>query len=335
MHKGKKVLLSAAAIAFVIGTNIELVDTTDKRTGFSPAACTFIGPKRTAEEPTWAFFTAGTDDGMVRNTPDVARLAGLFEEIGYRLDEVREGERTVPRLMLASLPAGISSVPTVEEKKRMFLATVLPVALYVNEKLAEQRRILIGLEACRAKGKVPDAQTEAWLRAMAELYDTAPKISALLARVDTVPPSLMLAQAAAESGWGTSRFAQQGNALFGEYTWGEANGMRPGGVDGKARIRVRRFDDIVDSVVSYARNLNTHPAYAGFRDARARARAGGAQPDSLELAGEFVRYSIRREAYVEDLRAIIRANKLDDFDRARLDDAPRWVPAMERALLRS
>lgn len=217
----------------------------------------------------------------------------------------------------------------------MFLATVLPVALYVNEKLAEQRRILIWLDACRAKGKVPDAQTEAWLRAMAELYDTDPKISALLARVDTVPPSLMLAQAAAESGWGTSRFAQQGNALFGEYTWGEANGMQPADTDGKVRIRVRRFDDIVDSVVSYARNLNTHPAYAGFRDARARARAGGVPLDSLELAGEFVRYSIRREAYVEDLRAIIRTNKLDDFDRARLDDAPRWVPAMEYALVRS
>lgn len=335
MNAIKKVLMSTAAMAFVIGTNIELVDTIDKRTGFSPAACAFVGPQRTGEQPSWAFFSAGTDDGMVRDTPDVRRLAGLFEEIGYRLDEVREGERAVPRLMLASLPAGMSNVPTVEEKKRMFLATVLPVALYVNEKLAEQRRILIALEACRAKGKAMDDRTEAWLKAMADLYDTTPKIAALLNRVDTVPPSLMLAQAAAESGWGTSRFAQQGNALFGEYTWGEAGGMQPAGVHAKARIRVRQFDDIVDSVVSYARNLNIHPAYAGFREARARARAGGAQLDSLELAGEFVRYSIRREAYVEDLRAIIRANKLDEFDRARLDDAPRWVPAMERDLVRS
>ena len=335
MNRTKKVLLAPAAMAFAISTNVELVDTADKRTGFSPAACTFVGPQRAAERPTWAFFNADADDGMVRDAPDVRRLAGLFEEIGYRLDEVRDGERAVPRLMLASLPAGMSNVPTVEEKKRMFLATVLPVALYVNEKLAEQRRILIALDACRAKGAALDARSKAWIEAMADLYDTAPKISALLDRVDTVPPSLMLAQAAAESGWGTSRFAKQGNALFGEYTWDKANGMRPAGVDAKARIRVRRFDDIVDSVVSYARNLNPHPAYAGFRDARARARAGGAQPDSLELAGEFVRYSIRREAYVEDLRAIIRANRLDDFDRARLDDAPRWVPAIERGLVRS
>lgn len=132
-----------------------------------------------------------------------------------------------------------------------------------------------------------------------------------------VPASVSLAQAALESGWGTSRLAREGNALFGERTWTEA-GLEPLRPLPGARHRARSFDGLLDAVRAYALNLNSHPAYDGFRRARAAARSAGGPPDGAALARHLTRYSELGAAYTGALRRLIRANRLDRLDRAAL-----------------
>lgn len=318
----QRILVSTVAASVVACTNIELVDRSDAATSFSATACTFVGPKRDFERPTWQLFEPGPRDGIIHARAGAERVARTFADLGYDLDRVRRGEQTVPRVMLASLPHDLAKLDSIEQRKAMFLATVLPVALYVNEKVLEQRRVLEAMHDCVRRDVKLGSRAKAWLRTVADLYDGEPDIGYLLTRVDAVPPSLLLAQAAIESAWGTSRFAQEGNALFGEYTYKHHRGLLPRALTTDARFRVRHFEHMVESVVSYVRNLNTHPAYEGFRIRRATFRAIGGAPDGLTLASELSRYSERRHVYVRELRTVIRANRLNAFDDAALERTP-------------
>ena len=137
----------------------------------------------------------------------------------------------------------------------------------------------------------------------------------LLRRVDIVPPSLALAQAAEESGWGVSRFARRGKALFGQKVFRGGEGLVPLERPDGARYRVRSFDRVIDGVRAYLHNLNTHYAYARFRRVRARMRQEDGTLDSYGLAGTLLKYSERREAYLETIREIMQVNGLTVFDR--------------------
>jgi Bax protein len=140
--------------------------------------------------------------------------------------------------------------------------------------------------------------------------------------MDIVPPSLAIAQAAIESGWGQSRFATNGNALFGQRTTNPDRGMRPAALPETTTVRVAAFGRPIESVRSYIHNLNTYPAYQAFRDRRAALRRSGGESDGLTLAGTLVAYSTRGQAYVRDLQSIIRANRLAAFDTV----APATMP---------
>lgn len=143
---------------------------------------------------------------------------------------------------------------------------------------------------------------------------------ALLPRVDIIPASLVLAQAAEESGWGTSRFAFSGNALFGQWTWG-GKGIRPEQQrEGKGDYKIAAFEAPLESVQAHARNLNSHHAYLQFRIKRAQLRADNRLVTGYELAGALTRYSERGQDYVKSLRSIISYNNLDDADDAYLND---------------
>ena len=139
-----------------------------------------------------------------------------------------------------------------------------------------------------------------------------------LRRLDVVPPALAIAQAAAESGWGTSRFAHKGNAVFGQRTWNRGKGLVPRRRDADQRHEVKSFSDIGDSVRAYMMNLNCHPAYESYRRTRAEMRAAGAAFDSTKLARALTRYAEIGEAYVAILHRIIRVNRLRELDRATL-----------------
>nr|WP_281500733.1 glucosaminidase domain-containing protein [Kordiimonas marina] len=143
-------------------------------------------------------------------------------------------------------------------------------------------------------------------------------IDILLYRVDVIPPSLALAQAAMESGWGTSYFAQEGNALFGEWVWGDSNGLLPRDRDEGKTHKVKKFDYLIDSVLSYMTNLNRHPSYRELRRRRAELRDLNLPVTGPALAPALVDYSERGASYVSDILSIIHYNDLDKLDSAHL-----------------
>lgn len=265
---------------------------------------------------------ADINDDMV----EVASADGLhqvLDETGYALRQIRRGDSRVPRLLVESLPADFDEQMVVEARKQTFIRTVLPLILKVNEEVRLERRRLIDLEEQILSGRDLSDDDQAWLDRLAEKYNAAPgDFVALLRRVDTVSPTLALAQAIEESGWGRSRFARDGNALFGQRAWSEGAGFVPEERADGERFEVRAFDSLLDSVRSYVVNLNRHYAYEDYRIARAQMRARDTRLNAHELAQTLVSYSERREAYVAALRGLITTNRLDDFEVAQLATEP-------------
>lgn len=269
---------------------------------------------------------ATTPPGGWLQVSSADKLSDVFERLGYRLDDVRR-DGHVPRVFLASLPHDLPHISIPKERKVVFIKTTLPLVLYANELIQLDRQRILRLRDIILFGGVLDESQERWLHEMVERYDledlddggmSLSLLAALLHRVDIVPPSLALAQAAEESGWGTSRFAREGNALFGQRVFFNKPGIVPKQRDDGETHRVRAFEHLIDAVRAYIFNLNTHDAYGGLRAMRAAMRAAGQDPDSERLADTLTKYSERREAYVDSIRTIIRVNKLKLLDSARL-----------------
>lgn len=248
----------------------------------------------------------------------VASLERVFHRVGYDLKAVRTGDAPVPRLFVAAIPTDLGELVDVELRKRLFFKAVLPLVLKVNERILRDRERLWAIVAQQRLGEHLSARDELWLAVMAERYKTERgDVEALLERVDVIPPSLALAQAAEESGWGTSRFTREGNALYGQWTWGE-QGIVPAGREDGQEHKVRAFENVLHSVEAYVRNLNTHRAYREFRARRADLRADGRTLLGTSLTLGLRRYSERGQEYVRTLDTIIEANRLEAFDRANL-----------------
>lgn len=271
------------------------------RLDLTPAA--FLPPRMPKRRPAAAFSVAAS-----------AGLAARFRAVGYDLPSVLAGRRPVPRLLLGRLPADWSAATEGRARKTLFVQTVLPLVLEVNRSILSDRRRLREL----ADGGSANAADKRWIRALAATYRSGrADPDALLWRVDMVPPSLALAQAALESGWGASRFAAEGNALFGQWTWSPEAGLAPQGRDGEAdrQIAVKSFPQLLNSVQAYMLNLNRQEAYAEFRRRRSDLRALGLAVSGTHLMPGLTRYSIEREIYVEKVSALIRQNRLHAFDR--------------------
>ena len=261
--------------------------------------------------------------------PSAHKLSNTFSELGYDLEAVLAGASRVPRLFLASLPADMAKVREVKVRKAIFFQTVLPLILQVNEEILAERRYLWHLRFQKGLGRRLDAIDRLRLAALADRYGVERgDIGALLLHIDIIPPSLALAQAAEESGWGTSRFVREGNALFGQWTFSSNGQLVPGRRDAGKRHGIKAFDSLLDSVRAYSRNLNSHRAYRGLRALRAAMRGAGAPIDGAALTRTLVRYSQRGPAYVATIRSIIAVNKLRALDDARLHDAVAAVPAI-------
>lgn len=248
------------------------------------------------------------------------QLADRLDALGYNWPP----GGPVPRIHVRTLPNDLDTL-AVERRKGVFFRSLLPLVLRENADLRQQRR---RLQSLLGSGGLPppDSADGRFLQRMQERFRVAGDPSEaelrrrLLRRVDTVPPSLALAQAANESGWGTSRFTREGNNLFGEWTYQPGEGMMPARREEGATHRVRAFADLQASVRGYMHNLNTGSAYQGLRQRRARARADGSAPDGLDLAGGVLRYSERGEAYVREIRAMIRQNNLHRLPELELAD---------------
>ena len=256
-------------------------------------------------------------------------VEALFESKGYTREAWQAGIRKVPRLYLTHVPERwrerTSKEISVATKTRLFFRVLGPFVLRANELILADRRRLESIAEADASS---DADT-AWLRDLAEQYKQgkSPGDSAsgefaeqLLMRVDIVPSSLALAQAAEESGWGTSRFADLGNALFGQWTWGGKGIVPREQRKDKGDYRIAAFESPQGSVDAYMLNLNTHRAYAEFRRVRAELRRRGRKPRGSDLVATLIDYSERGQAYVDTLNVIMRVNKLGAADDAFLDD---------------
>jgi Bax protein len=246
--------------------------------------------------------------------PESQALAERFDAHGYDWESILSGDASVPEVSVRTLPKDLVHLRDTDLKKSLFFRSLLPAALQVNREIEAARDRLRDLKSDLDRGARLDPVDDAWLAAIAESYGGDPNdLDGLLLRVDAVPPSLVLAQAAEESGWGTSRFVREGNALFGQYTWNDAHdGIVPSDNAGDGSRRVRAFTNVKAAIAAYVHNLNSHPAYERFRARRASGASG------YDLVASLKSYSVRGSDYVETIRVIMRANRLDAVDQAEL-----------------
>ena len=232
----------------------------------------------------------GADAHRIPAGTDAATLDALLSAAGLRLDEVREGAAAVPRVYAAALPRDLGAVRSGAERKRIFIKIMLPLALAANDRIGRQRAGIACIKERVESGGVPTMEERRWLDALGELYRVDDgDLDDLLVRVDLIPPSLALAQAAQESGWGTSRFAREGHAVYGQRTWQRGSGMVPLELD-RPDFGIRVFDGLASSLWAYTVNLNRH--WALCRPARAAGHAArpGQAPrrhDAGERAGRL------------------------------------------------
>ena len=237
----------------------------------------------------------------------------LFEDTNYSLDDVRKNKLVKP-VALTWLPNEIKNIQNTSKRKELFLQIVLPLVLEENNKIKLDRIKLFSIINKSSNSEVE----KKWLNKKYKQYGVNSKdLSTLKIRMDEIPTSLALAQAAKETGWGTSRFALEGNALFGQWTW-SGEGLKPKDSDSSEGHKVMKFNILQASVRAYQRNLNTHKSYKEFRKTRAELRSNGKELDSIILSEHLDKYAETGTKYVEILQQIIEQNNLKDFDDAKL-----------------
>ena len=264
-----------------------------------------------AEDPTPETETPERATALTPELDDqVARLELAFNQTPQSVPSLaNKTPLLIEPIYFETLP-DLSSLSANQRKKR-FAAVMLPLILRSNQELIDRREQVMRLITSRDLER---------LQQWAQLYriKNKPKdVDALgmmlLERVNTVPVSIALGQAAIESGWGTSRFALQGNALFGQWAWSKNAGIRPIEASNSKAV-VRSFTNLFDSVRAYMHNLNTHYSYQDFREVRMRPNA-----NNSDLIDTLINYSEERDIYVDKLKSIISANEFDHFDHAELD----------------
>ena len=196
----------------------------------------------------------------------------------------------------------------------MFIQIILPLILEENNRILIDRKKLFSV-----LNKNNNSKKEInWLNRKFKQYGVVNKdIPTLKVRMDIIPVSLAIAQAAKETGWGTSRFALEGNALFGQWTW-SGDGIKPAGAENDTTHKVMRFKVLKASVRAYQRNLNTHSSYKEFRQVRAQLRDDNKKLDSIILAEQLKNYAETGKEYTKILKQIIQQNSLKDFDEVKL-----------------
>ncbi len=244
---------------------------------------------------------------------NAATIKQLFEDTNYTLEDVRE-KKLVKPVALTLLPNEIKMIENTKKRKDFFIQIVLPLILKENSNIRLDRKRLFSIINKSNNTKLE----KKWLEKKYKQYGIPSKdLSILKIRMDEVPVSLALAQAAKETGWGTSRFAQEGNALFGQWTW-SGEGLKPKEADKNQGHKVMRFNVLQASVRAYQRNLNTHSTYKEFRQERAKLRDQSKPLDSIILSQYLNKYAETGNQYVEVLQKIIKQNNLQDFDDAKL-----------------
>ena len=244
---------------------------------------------------------------------NAATIEQLFKDTDYSLEKVRETKIVKP-VALSLLPEEMKMITSTQKRKNLFIQIILPLILEENNKIKLDRKKLFSILNKNKNSKLE----KRWLNEKFKQYGVLNKdLSTLKVRMDYVPVSLAIAQAAKETGWGTSRFALEGNALFGQWTW-SGEGLKPKEAKAGEGHKVMKFNVLQASVRAYQRNLNTHPSYKEFRLARAELRDNERSLDSLILVNYLDKYAETGKEYTKILKQIIKQNNLTDFDNVKL-----------------
>lgn len=256
------------------------------------------------------------------NAPDFDTLDAYYDAHGFSLRGAGKSVSTPP-LFLKSLPTALANGRDIPRRKRLFISLMLPHVLAANAEIEANRQQLQFIIAGFNDPTGPNDQDIAWL--FGKLADYGVKdfsTNRLLARMDIIPPALAIAQAAKESGWGGSRFAQAGNALYGQWTWNSAHkGIVPKERPKGKTYRVRAFGSVLEATRAYMLNLNANRAYGGLRERRLQRRKAGKALTGVALTEELLGYSAIGNRYVKALKSLIRSNNLTALNTAKLGDA--------------
>jgi len=255
----------------------------------------------------------------------------ILDRLGYTQEKFKKGMKKIPKILITHISMrwgrDAKKIP-VSTKKSIFLRLMASEALIANEEVTKERNKLISIVNKIGHSPITRKESE-WLRNIAKKYKviksasdilSREKIKQLVQRVDTVPPSLMVAQGAIESGWGTSRFAVEGNALFGQWSFSDKALKPKNQRKHLGNYGLATFDTPLDSIRSYILNLNTHPAYKEFRKRRIMLRKANLPLTGLSLTDTLKSYSERGEEYVNNLNHIIKSNHLEWLDYAQLSN---------------
>ena len=284
-----------------------------------------LKPKDELKEPSKALDTSKEEAKELAKTnneyqPDTGydlnaqTVLNLFEDLEYDLDKVRD-EKQVKPIYFTRLPRDLDKIKTIKAKKETFLQIVLPLVVAENEKIETDRNYL--LKVIRDNDSSEKLQ---WLKRKFKEYKVKDgDINELIEKVDIVPTSIALAQAAKESGWGTSRFALEGNAIFGQWTW-DGVGIEPLDKSDDQGHKILKFPILRASVKAYITNLNTHPSYKNFREKRLMLRQSNKALSGIDLIHELENYAETGKEYTRILEQIIEQNDLQEFESVVIDD---------------
>ena len=247
-------------------------------------------------------------------------VLNLFKDVDYDLSQVRN-KKLVKPIYFTQFPKDLNELPNARLKKETFIKIVLPLIVAENEKIIADRA---KLKLVVVKKFTTD-QEKQWLRQKLLEYKVKKgNMEELMTRIDIIPNSIALAQAAKESGWGTSRFALEGNAIFGQWTW-SGQGIAPLDRANDKNHKILKFPILRASVKAYQNNLNTHKSYSNFRAKRLTMREKNKKISGLELTETLKNYAQTGTEYTKILIQIIKQNRLTDFETVRLVNSVKQI----------
>ena len=240
------------------------------------------------------------------------------------LDSVYTAHRSIdsnsiPPILIKSISPSIKDLSIIERKK-IFIKSILVNILKNNEDILSIRDSILDLQVRLNNNRIVKQEETVWLKKISKTYRCKPDdFDGLLKKINIIPPSMAIAQSIVESGWGTSRFAIEGNSLFGEHFSNGANGDYISA--NNSDIKLKSFPTIYDAVRSYSVNINRHRAYRKFRDKRLEMLNNSSKLNSLELVETLGSYSELGDEYITYIKNIILKNSLLHLDDLKIEDS--------------
>ena len=260
-------------------------------------------------------FETNPSDVTVDYISESSEMIEIFKKYQFSVDNLLNNQ-SANLIIFSSLPKDFMEIQPVIERKRLFINTLIPIIYSENlQILNDRKKILDWWRESDGENFSRDFWPQ-WLFELSEQYGSSDSnLGNLLVRVDIIPISLALAQAAIESGWGTSRYSREGNAIYGQYTFDESKGLKPKDRNKNDQFFIKKFSNLSESVRSYLKNINTHLAYADFREERKKLRMSGESLSGYKLVNFLKDYSERKEFYIKDVKEIMTSNNFQKFDK--------------------